>query len=53
MRFVTAYFDNGNIINTSINGSVQEIIDYYYLKIFDLSEKEAFTTCVGLAISEP
>lgn len=53
MRFVTVYFQSGKTICTSINGTVQEIIKYYFLKLFELDECKPLELCVALAIEEP
>jgi hypothetical protein len=54
MRFVTAFFPDGNTINTSINGTVPQIIKYYLHNYFNLGTvDDNMQLCVGLIITEP
>lgn len=54
MRFVTAYFPDGNVITSSINGSVQEIIKYYLNQYFNLGTvDDNMQLCIAVAVEEP
>jgi len=36
MKFIIAYFENGDTVSTSVNGTEKEISDYYVGKMFNL-----------------
>lgn len=52
MKTVTAYFDNGRTIVSSINGTDEEIRAYYLNQIFNLGfEKDEMAKCIEVKIT--
>lgn len=46
MRFIKVTFDDGDYLTTSINGTDQEILDYYIGNKFTLPDEVSFHTAI-------
>lgn len=56
MRTIIIHFDNGDSIRTRINGTVQDIVDYYIDKPFTLENdrmEEVQATCRAIEFLDP